>query len=167
VVHHTDFAERAAGGAARCDAGDWLCPRCGGMASCRSCVQRRARAWRLVDDDGLSVEEAAMRMGLSPGEVQRLVASHRDALELRSFKQDSIPVARLRAFFDAELARQPGLTRAEVARRLRISQSDLDRRLGYSATKRSADAARRRVGVQQAGETVRALGRAPCELEGC
>jgi hypothetical protein len=35
---------------------------------------------------------------------------HRDALELKAFKQDSIPVARLRAFFEAEFARQPGLT---------------------------------------------------------
>jgi DNA-binding transcriptional regulator LsrR (DeoR family) len=130
-------------------------------------VQRRSRAWRLVDVDGLDVREVAMRMRLSPAEVQRLVALHRDALELKALKQDSIPVAQLRAFFDAELARQPGLTRAEVARRLRISQSDLDRRLGYSATKHSAEAGKRRVGIQQAGETVRALGRAPLELEGC
>jgi hypothetical protein len=130
-------------------------------------VQRRSRAWRLVDIDGLSAQEAAMRMKLSPGEVRRLVALHRDALELKALKQDSIPVARLRAFFDAELARQPGLTRAEVARRLQISQSDLDRRLGYRATKHSAAPDMRRVGIQQAGETVRALGRAPHELEGC
>jgi hypothetical protein len=168
VAHDTDFAEPPVAAAeARGDAGGGLCPRCGGMASCRSCVQRRARAWRLVDVDGLSVEDAAGRMGLPAGRVRRLVALQRDALELRAFKQDSIPVARLRAFFEAELSRQPGLTRAEVARRLRISQSDLDRRLGYSATKRSADADRRRVGIQHAGETVRALGRAPCELEGC
>jgi predicted DNA-binding protein (UPF0251 family) len=130
-------------------------------------VQRRARAWRLVDVDGLSVQEAAERMGLPPNHVHRLVVLHRDVLELRAFKQDSIPVVRLRAFFEAELARQPGLTRAEVARRLQISQSDLDRRLGYRATRRSAQADRRRVGIQHAGETVRALGRAPCELEGC
>jgi predicted DNA-binding protein (UPF0251 family) len=137
------------------------------MATCRACVQRRNRAWRLVDVDGLSVKEAAARMELGPGQVRRLVALHRDALELNALKQDSIPVARLRAFFEAELARQPGLNRAEVARRLQISQSDLDRRLGLSATKNSADAGKRRVGIQQAGEVVRALGRAPRELEGC
>jgi DNA-binding transcriptional regulator LsrR (DeoR family) len=168
LIHHADFAEpRGAAGAARADAGGGLCPRCEGLANCRSCVQRRGRAWRLVDVDGLSVQEAAARMGLSPGRVRRLVALHREALELKALKLDSIPVARLRAFFETELARQPGLTRAEVARGLRISQSDLDRRLGYSATKHSADAHRRRVGIQQAGETVRALGRAPLELEGC
>jgi hypothetical protein len=106
-------------------------------------------------------------MGLRPVEMHRLVARHRDALELKALKQDSIPVALLRAFFDAELARQPGLTRAEVARRLQISQSDLDRRIGLSATKNSAPTDKRRVGIQQAGEVVRALGRAPRELEGC
>jgi predicted DNA-binding protein (UPF0251 family) len=137
------------------------------MASCRACVQRRSQAWRLVDIAGLSVQETASRMELPPGQVRRLVALHRDAFELKAFKQDSIPVARLRAFFEAELARQPGLTRAELARRLRISQSDLDRRLGLSATKHSADAHKRQVGIQEAGETVRALGRAPHELEGC
>jgi hypothetical protein len=137
------------------------------MASCRTCAQRRGRAWRLVDVDGLSLGDASARMGLPPREVRRLVVLHRDALELKALKQDSIPVARLRAFFETELARQPGLTRAEVARRLRISQSDLDRRLGYRTTKRSADADKRRVGIQQAGEIVRALGRAPHELEGC
>jgi predicted DNA-binding protein (UPF0251 family) len=148
-------------------AGDGLCPRCDGMATCRVCVQRRSRAWRLVDIDGLGVDEAAARMTLPADRVRRLVALHRDALELKALKQDSIPVARLRAFFDAELARQPGLTRAEIARRLQISQSDLDRRLGLSATKHSAHADKRRVGIQQAGEIVRALGRAPRELEGC
>jgi len=137
------------------------------MGTCRACVQRRSRTWRLVDVDDLSVEEAAARMGLRPVEVRRLVARHRDALELKALKQDSIPVARLRAFFDAELARQPGLTRAEIARRLQISQSDLDRRIGRSATKNSASTDKRRVGIQQAGEVVRALGRAPRELEGC
>jgi hypothetical protein len=168
LARHTSSAHPPASGAMKhADARDGLCPRCDGMASCRACVQRRSRAWRLVDVDGVSVQEAASRMELPPGQVRRLVALHRDALELKAFKQDSIPVARLRAFFEAELARQPGLTRAEVARRLRISQSDLDRRLGLSATKYSADPDKRRVGIQQAGETVRALGRAPHELEGC
>jgi predicted DNA-binding protein (UPF0251 family) len=137
------------------------------MASCRACVQRRSRAWRLVDVDGLSVENAAAQMGLRPVQVRRLVALHRDVSELKALKQDSIPVARLRTFFEAELARQPGLTRAEIARRLQISQSDLDRRIGLSATKNSAQTDKRRVGIQQAGEVVRALGRAPRELEGC
>jgi hypothetical protein len=107
-------------------------------------MQRRSRAWRLVDVDGVSVQEAASRMELPPGQVRRLVALHRDALERKAFKQDSIPVARLR-----------------------ISQSDLDRRLGLGTTKHSANPDKRRVGIQHAGETVRALGRAPHELEGC
>jgi DNA-binding transcriptional regulator LsrR (DeoR family) len=168
VAHRSGLAFLcASANAARADAVGELCAQCGGVASCRACGQRRSRAWRLVDIDGLSVAEAAMRMGIASSEVRRLVALHRDALELRALKQDSIPVARLRAFFETELARQPGLTRAEVARRLRISQSDLDRRLGYRATRHSAAADKRRVGIQQAGETVRALGRAPHELEGC
>lgn len=104
---------RASAATAQADARDGLCPRCDGMAICRACVQRRSRAWRLVDVDGLSVQQAAARMEIPPGQVHRLVALHRDALELKALKQDSIPVARLRAFFEAELARQPGLTRAE------------------------------------------------------
>jgi hypothetical protein len=110
LARHTSPAHPPASGAIEhADARGGLCPRCDGMASCRACVQRRSRAWRLVD--GVSVQEAASRMELPPGQVRRLVALHRDALELKAFKQDSIPVARLRAFFEAELARQPGLTR--------------------------------------------------------
>jgi DNA-binding transcriptional regulator LsrR (DeoR family) len=146
-------------------AGRGACPRCAKHGrACPSCAQRRHRAWRLVDVEQLTVEVVAERMGLAVPVVRSFVAEERDRRDLRRYKRDSIPTARVRAFLERELERDPGLTRAEVAHWMNMLQVDFDRQLGYTLAKGRRQ---RRVGVQLASRLTLALGRAPNELEGC
>jgi len=135
--------------------------------TCPGCVQRRYRAWRLVEVDGLSEACAAERMGLSVAAVRALVARERDRRDVRRFKLDSIPTTRVRAFLERELGREPELTRAEVARRMEIDPADFDRQLGYAPAKNHSGATQERVGIPLASRLTLALGRDPHELEGC
>jgi hypothetical protein len=139
--------------------------RCVANRPCRSCTQRRLHVWRLVDINGLTCEEAAAHVRLPPRRVRVLVAHERDRQQLGQFKLDSVPTARVRAFLDRELERDPELTRAELAHRLRVRQADLDRQLGYEPTK--SGERQHRVGIPAASRLVIALGRAPYELDGC
>ena len=152
-------APRRTGDAARC-------PRCAELGrSCPSCTQRRRIAWRLVDQQDHTIEQAATRLNLMPAEVRDLVDDERDRRELDEYRIDSIPVARARAFLERELARDPWLTRAEVAHRMGVRQADFDRSLGYSPAKRGGMQAK--VSIATASRLARALGRAPYELDGC
>jgi hypothetical protein len=146
-------------------AGGEACRRCVERGyACPSCTQRRHRAWRLVDVEGLTVEQVAERMRLAVPAVRGLVAEERDRRDLRRFKLDSIPTARVRAFLERELAHEPELTRAEVAHWMNMRQADFDRQLGYTSAKGRTQ---RRVGVPFASRLTLALGRAPHELDGC
>jgi hypothetical protein len=146
-------------------AGGGACSRCAKHGrACPSCVQRRHRAWRLVDVEQLTVEVVAERMGLAVPAVRSLVAEERDRRDLRRYKLDSIPTARVRAFLERELERDPELTRAEVAHWMNMRQADFDRQLGYALAKGRRQ---QRVGVPLASRLTLALGRAPHELEGC
>jgi plasmid maintenance system antidote protein VapI len=147
-------------------ADDARCSRCAQLGrSCPSCTQRRRVAWRLVDDQGHSIEQAAARLNVPPAQVRELVDQERDRRELEKYRLDSIPVSRARAFLERELARDPWLTRAEVAHRMSIRQADFDRSFGYAPAKHGA--MQTRVGIATASRLVRALGRAPHELDGC
>lgn len=139
--------------------------RCIESQTCRSCTQRRLYVCRLVHVDGLTQEEAAERVGVTARQVRVLVGHERDRQELEQFKRDSIATARVRAFLERELERDPELTRAELAHRLRMHQADLDRQLGYEPTK--SGERQRRIGIPAASRLVVALGRAPRELDGC
>jgi hypothetical protein len=141
------------------------CPRCSGAGTCASCGQRRKRAWRLVTVNGLSYEETAIRMRLTPGQVDLLVAQERDRRELARYKFNLIPTERVRAFLEHEQQRNPGLTRAEVAHYLDMKQIDLDRQLGYEPGTNGRW--QLNVRVEAASRLVIALGRAPHELDGC
>lgn len=144
------------------------CPRCVELGrTCPACVQRRYRAWRLVDVEGMSEAGAAARMGLTAAAVRALVAHERDRRDVHRFKLDSIPTARVRAFLERELGREPELTRAEVARRMEIDPADFDRQLGYAPAKNRSGATQERVGIPLASRLTLALGRDPHELEGC
>jgi hypothetical protein len=140
----------------------WRC-NCGG--TCASCAQRRKRAWRLVTVEGLSHEEAAARMRLTPEQVRLLVAQERDRQDLARYRLNMIPTERVRAFLEHELARTDGLSRAEIAHYLDMKQIDLDRQLGYEPGKNGRR--QRNVRVEAASRLVIALGRAPHELDGC
>lgn len=141
------------------------CPRCDGAGTCASCGQRRKCAWRLVTINGLSYEETAIRMRLTPARVRLLVAQERDRQDLERYRLNVIPTERVRAFLECEQARNPGLTRAEVAHYLDMKQIDLDRQLGYEPGKNGR--LQRNVRVEAASRLVIALGRAPHELDGC
>ena len=141
------------------------CLRCNGGGKCASCAQRRKRAWRLVTVEGLSHEDAAARMRLTPEQVRLLVAQERDRQDLARYRLNMIPTERVRAFLEHELARTPGLNRAEVAHYLDMKQIDLDRQLGYEPGKNGRR--QRNVRVEAASRLVIALGRAPHELDGC
>jgi hypothetical protein len=130
-------------------------------------VQRRHRAWKLVDRDGCTIDEAAAVMHLPAAAVRVLVEHERDRLELAAYRINSIPTARLRAFLEGEMERDPSLTRAEVAHRMNMNQADFDHQLGYSAAKKANGAKQQRVGIPLASNLTLALGRAPHELEGC
>jgi plasmid maintenance system antidote protein VapI len=147
---------RGSGSCQRCDQSGRTCP---------SCTQRRRLAWRLVDQQGHTLEQVAATLGLPPARVRELVEDERDRRELETYRLDSIPVTRAHAFLEYELARDPGLTRAEVAHRLGVYQADFDRTFGYAPAKHGA--MQSRVGIATASRLVRALGRAPHELEGC
>ncbi len=142
------------------------CPRCNQLGrTCASCTQRRRIAWRLVDQQGHTIEQAAATLDLPPAQVSELVNQERDRQELERYRLDSIPVMRARTFLEHELARTPELTRAEVAHRMGIHRADFDRAFGYAPAKHGA--MQTRVGIATASRLVRALGRAPYELEGC
>ena len=141
------------------------CSRCNGGGTCASCAQRRKRAWRLVIVEGLSHEEAAARMRLTPEQVRLLVAQERDRQDLARYRLNVIPTERVRAFLEREQKRDPRLTRAEVAHYLDMKQIDLDRQLGYEPGKNGRR--QRSVRVEAASRLVIALGRAPHELDGC
>jgi len=110
------------------------------------------------------VEQVGEQMGLAVAAVRALIAEERDRRDLRRFKLDSIPTARVRALLESELARDPELTRAEVAHWLNMRQADFDRQLGYTSARGRTQ---RRVGVPFASRLTLALGRAPHELDGC
>jgi len=139
--------------------------RCVENQTCRSCTQRRLYVCRLVHVDGLTYAEAAERAGLTARRVRVLVSHECDRRELEQFKLDSSATARVRAFLERELERNPALTRAELAHRLCVQQADLDRQLGYEPT-RSGER-QRRIGIPAASRLVIALGRTPHELDGC
>jgi hypothetical protein len=130
-------------------------------------VQHRHRAWRLVDHEGRTVDEAAEIMGLPTARVRVLVAHERDRLALSQYRVDSIPTERARAFLEREMQRDPALTRAEIAHRMNIGPADFDRQLGYAEARNGNGARQQRVGIPLATRLTLALGRAPHELEGC
>lgn len=141
------------------------CARCEGRGTCRSCAQRRKRAWRLVTVEDLSFDQAAERMRFTPEQVRLLVAQERDRRDLERYRLNMIPTERVRALLEREQERNPRLTRAEVAHYLDMKQIDLDRQLGYEPGKNGRR--QRNVRVEAASRLVIALGRAPHELDGC
>jgi hypothetical protein len=147
---------------------DAACARCERLGRvCPSCVQRRRVAWRLVEEQQLTVEQAAARMRLPVLRVRALLMHERDRRELEAYRVNSIPVARVRAFLERELDRDPSLSRAEIARRMEMHQSDFDRAFGYAPAKARGGAPQTSVRVSTAARLARALGRAPVDIDGC
>ena len=92
------------------------CLRCERGGTCRSCGQRRRRAWRLVVVEGLSYREAGERMGLTPERVGLLVGQERDHRDLERFRLNFVATESVRAFVERELQRDPGADPRETRR---------------------------------------------------
>ena len=142
---------------------------------CPACNARRRRAVRLVEVRGLSVEATAATMGLSIARVKRLLEEQADRREIATLMQSNVDNATLRQVFDRQRRQQPWLTLTELAERLHTSPVQVERWLGLIATAPKTDRHGRvypartleTVGVDVAGRIVRALGYAPCEIDGC
>jgi hypothetical protein len=142
---------------------------------CPACNARRRRAVRLVEGVGLSVDEAAYEMRLPVARVERLLEDETDRRTLASLRQTQVENAPLREMFLASRRNDPALTAIEIARRVGTSPIQVERWLGLKPTAPKTDAHGRRypgrivttLSVENAGRLARAMGYAPCEIDGC
>jgi len=143
--------------------------------SCPACNARRRRAVRLVEARGLSLTETAEQMGLPIGRVERLLEEEADRRTVIQFRQDHVENAPLRRRFLERRLYDPALTAAQIARRIGTSPIQVERWLGLRPTAPKVDRSGRtypgriltRISVENAGRLARAMGYAPCELDGC
>lgn len=142
---------------------------------CPACNARRRRAVRLIEGRGLSPSETAEKMGLTVRRVQRLLEEEADRRTVVQFRQDHVANAALRQRFLERKLHDPALTTAEIARRVGTSPIEVERWLGLRPTAPKIDRRGRSyparvittISVENAGRLARALGYAPCELDGC
>jgi len=142
---------------------------------CPACNARRRRAVRLVEGSGLLIADAARQMGLPPGRVERLLEEDADRRSVAQFRQSHVENAALRRRFRQRQLVEPTLTPSELARRVGTSPIQVERWLGLRPTTAKTDRHGRTypgrtltsISVENAGRLARAMGYAPCEIEGC
>jgi hypothetical protein len=142
---------------------------------CPACNARRRQAVRLVEGLGLSVSDAAHRMGLPVGRVDRLLEEEADRRTVVQFRKSHVENAPLRQRFRQRQPVDPTLTVTEIARRIGTSPIQVERWLGLAPTAPKTDHRGRiypgrvltTISVENAGRLARAMGYAPCELDGC
>jgi hypothetical protein len=142
---------------------------------CPACNARRRRAVRLVEERGLSVAEAAEQMGLPLVRVERLLEEEADRRTVVQFRHDHVDNAALRQRFLDRRRSDPELTSTELAHRVGTSPIQVERWLGLRPTAAKVDRRGRAypgrvlttISVENAGRLARAMGYAPCELDGC
>ena len=142
---------------------------------CPACNARRRRAVRLVEGSRLSLTDAARQMRVPPGRVERLLEEEADRRSLAQFRQSHVENAPLRERFRQRQLADPTLTLSELARRVGTSPIQVERWLGLRPTAPKTDRHGRTypgrmltaIGVENAGRLARAMGYAPCEIEGC
>jgi hypothetical protein len=114
-------------------------------------------------------------MRVSVARVERLLECHADRRYISEFAGSDVSTEVLRQLLVDRRRREPGLTIAALARRMGNSQVQVERWLGLGAPAPKTDGGGRtypprlleRVGVETAGRLARALGYAPCEVDGC
>src|SRR3954447_11293709 len=142
---------------------------------CPACNARRRRAVRLVEGSRLSLTDAARQMRVPPGRVERLLEEEADRRSLAQFRQSHVENAPLRERFRQRQLADATLTLSELARRVGTSPIQVERWLGLRPTAPKTDRHGRTypgrtlttIGVENAGQLARAMGYAPCEIEGC
>jgi transposase-like protein len=142
---------------------------------CAACNARRRRAVRLVEGSGVSITEAARKMRLPEVRVERLLEQEADRQALLQFRRDRVDNAVLRRLYRQRRLADPDLSASELARRVGSSPVQVERWLGLRPTAAKTDRQGRTypgrtlttIDVDTAGRLARALGYAPCELDGC
>ena len=175
AAHHNSLGMSSAGPCATSDSA--RCEWCIAHPSraCPSCNARRRRAVRLVEANSLSAEEAAHEMRLPVKRVERLLEMEADRRALAQYRQTHVANTPLRERFLARRSADPSFTVAKIARHLDTSPIQVERWLGLRPTASKTDNQGRtypgriltKIGVETAGRLARALGYAPCEVEGC
>jgi len=141
---------------------------------CPSCANRRRKALRLSEEQGLSIEEIAANMKVTVERAEILLEQAIDERETKALRQSHIPNAPIRKLFERAQLDDPDLTVAELARRGGFSCSThLARLLGYKPTSTTVKNGKTYGGqilesieVNHAAKIVQALGIAPTEVEG-
>src|SRR4051794_5687037 len=82
---------------------------------CPACNARRRRAVRLVEGNGLPIDEAARQMRLPVARVERLLEEEADRRILAGLRLTHVDNAPLRKKFLARRRLDPSLTVAELA----------------------------------------------------
>ncbi len=94
---------------------------------------------------------------------------------MSALRQDRVPNAQLRERLADRQRLEPSLTISEIARRLDTTPIQVQRWLGLQPTAAKTDRRGRRyagrvlstISVETAGRIARAIGYAPCEIDGC
>jgi hypothetical protein len=152
------------------------CKRCAEnpRSPCVVCTQRRRRAMRMLEDDGLTVEKIAEVMRLTIPRVERLLEEEAQYRDLQQYVCDSVSTALVRDLIRQRQLEDPALSKETIARRAGYSSRlALLRAVGLSATARKVRGDRQypptlrtTIDVDAAGRIVRALGYAPHEIPG-
>jgi len=114
-------------------------------------------------------------MRLPVARVERLLEAEADRRTLAEFRQTHIKNGLLRQRFDDRRRADPSFTVAEIARRVGTSAIQVERWLGLRPTAPKTDGRGRTypgrilttISVENAGRLARAMGYAPCEVDGC
>jgi hypothetical protein len=114
-------------------------------------------------------------MRLPVPRVERLLEEETDRRTLAELRHTHVDNAPLRAKFLARRHHDPSLTVAEIARRTGTSAIQVERWLGLTPTAAKTNARGHTypartlttISVENAGRLARAMGYAPCEIDGC
>jgi hypothetical protein len=144
-------------------------------SQCRSCAARRRAVIRLFEQGNQAVGEIAQHMRISTARVLRLLEESYDRRELRRFTARQVDARVVREKVDAWRREDPAThTHAELARLAGYdSSSRVQRLLGEIPTSAVAKNGivypgriQTTISPENGGRLVRAVGHAPCEIEG-
>ena len=174
-LFEVDAFTHPAGGRATGD----RCPRCANRPGhCERCrrrlAQRRARRAIRLRQQGATVREVALRLGVDAATIRRYLADREAAGAVVPKRRRTIANAPIRTAVLHALEADHELSYTTIARRAGLADGRyLARLLGIAKTgpaikngKRYPGTIRTEIDVEHAGRIVRAIGRAPVEFDG-